>query len=201
MTLWMLEHGVDVDDPVAVADAAEKPLITAGTDAKAPLIALDGVDVSGLIRGAAVTHAVSPVSAVPAVRSRLVDLQRALIGKGGIVVEGRDIGTVVAPDAAVKIYLDASADARAERRGAQLAGLERAAPRPTSEPVVGDHEAVRDALARRDRIDSTRVTAPLAAAEDAHHLDATHLTLAEVIAAVVDFVAATADAPTAAEPR
>ncbi|MGN6577788.1 MAG: (d)CMP kinase, partial [Nocardioides sp.] len=103
MTWWMLEHGIDVEDADAVAAKADAPLLVSGTDPLAPTITVDGEDVSGPIRSAEVTAAVSPVSAVPEVRARLLQLQRDIIGDGGIVVEGRDIGTVVWPHAEVKV--------------------------------------------------------------------------------------------------
>jgi CMP/dCMP kinase len=174
MTWWMLQHGIDVEDPAAVAARADQPVIVAGTDPQAPTITVDGTDVAGPIRGPEVTAAVSAVSAVPAVRERLVHEQQAVIGPGDIVVEGRDIGTVVAPDAAVKIFLTADPGARAERRAAERAGA--------------DVTATRQDLIRRDTIDSGRVTSPLAMAVDAHHLDTTPYTLEEVVDEVVALV-------------
>lgn len=174
MTWWLLEHGVDVTDPAAVAAHADRPVMTVGTDPVAPTIAVDSVDVSAPIRGPAVTAAVSHVSAVPAVRARLVDVQRALIGAGGVVVEGRDIGTVVAPDAAVKVFLVASPDARARRRHAE-----------------GGRVSVTDtgtALRRRDEMDSARVLSPLAQAGDATVVDSTEHSLDEVVEIVVGLV-------------
>ncbi|HET6699485.1 MAG TPA: (d)CMP kinase [Nocardioidaceae bacterium] len=171
VTWWMLNHDVPVEDPDAVAACADKPDLVSGTDPDHPTITVDGVDVSGPIRGPEVTAAVSAVSAVPQVRARLLTLQRAIIGDGGIVVEGRDIGTVVAPDAAVKVYLTADPDARAVRRHAELS--------------AGSIEATQQDLLRRDRADSGRVAAPLAMAADAHHIDTTGYTLTEVIDQVV----------------
>ncbi|MDP9394818.1 MAG: (d)CMP kinase [Actinomycetota bacterium] len=177
LTWWMLQNDVDITDTDAVAALAAKPVLEAGTDPAAPTISVDGVDVRGPIRSAEVTGAVSAVSAVPAVRRMLRDLQRDVIGAGGIVVEGRDIGTVVTPDAPVKIYLTASPEARAQRRTAELA--------PSPAVTVAATEAE---LARRDRLDSTRPHSPLAKADDAHEIDATHLTLDQVIEAVLDVV-------------
>ena len=112
MTWWMLQHDVDVDDADAVAAHADDPVLVSGTDPAAPTITVDGTDVAGPIRSTEVTSAVSAVSIVPAVRERLLREQRAIIGDGGIVVEGRDIGTVVAPGAAVKVYLTAAPERR-----------------------------------------------------------------------------------------
>ncbi|MEU8199618.1 (d)CMP kinase [Streptosporangium sp. NPDC049046] len=171
ITWWMLQRGVDLADPEAIAARALDPVLTLGTDPDAPVIAVDGVDALAPIRTAEVTAAVSAVSAVPEVRRRLVAEQREIIGEGGIVVEGRDIGTVVAPDAAVKIYLTASADARALRRTAELSGT--------------TVDAQRAAMARRDTLDSTRKADPLAKAADAVELDTTALNLEEVIAEIL----------------
>jgi cytidylate kinase len=129
--------------------------------------------VAGPIRGEAVTKAVSAVSAVPAVRARLLREQRDIIGDGGIVVEGRDIGTVVAPDAAVKVYLTADPEARAARRSLE-----------NGETLT----ATQQDLLRRDRIDSGRAAAPLTMADDAHHIDTTPFTLEQVIDQVVELV-------------
>lgn len=173
MTWAMLQRGVDVHDPAAVAAAAGEVVLTSGTDPQDPTIEADGVDVSEPIRGDEVTAAVSPVATVPEVRQQLVDLQRKLIADAaeGIVVEGRDIGTVVAPDAGLKVYLVADPVARAQRRALELG--------------VEDAEAMQQALARRDAIDSTRTTAPLAQADDAVVVDGTHLSLDEVIDRIV----------------
>ena len=174
MTWWMLQHQVDVDDPEAVAAQADAPLLVSGTDPQAPSISVDGTDVGEPIRGPEVTAAVSAVSAVPRVRERLLADQREVIGAGDIVVEGRDIGTVVAPDADVKVFLTADPDARAVRRAAEHAG--------------SDVTATRADLLRRDTIDSGRATAPLTMAPDAHHVDGTSYTLDEVVDQVVALV-------------
>lgn len=171
VTWWMLREGVPVDDPTAVAARAGEPELRCGTDPDHPGISVGGEDVSQPIRTPEVTGAVSAVAAVPEVRRRLVALQREIIGAGGIVVEGRDIGTVVAPGAPVKIYLTASAEARAQRRSKELTGA-------TVTSTQAD-------MARRDRLDSTRKADPLARADDAVEVDTTKLTLLEVITEVV----------------
>ena len=172
MTWWMLQHDVDVDDAAAVAAHVNEPVLESGTDPAHPTITLDGLDVAGPIRTPEVTAAVSAVSAVPEVRARLVLEQRAIIGDGDIVVEGRDIGSVVAPNAPVKLYLTADPDARAERRAAELA-------KDTS--VEDTHLD----LLRRDKADSGRAASPLTRAADAHHIDTTAYTLDEVVEQVV----------------
>ncbi len=174
MTWWMLQHRVDVEDVAAVAAKADAPVLVSGTDPLAPTITIDGVDVAGPIRSTEVTAAVSAVSAVPEIRERLLREQRDIIGDGGIVVEGRDIGTVVAPAAPVKVYLTADPEARAARRTAEMTGTTVA--------------ATQQDLIRRDRLDSGRATAPLQMADDAHHIDTTPYTLEEVIDQVVALV-------------
>lgn len=176
MTWWMLRQGVDVHDAAAVAVRAAEPEILSGTDPTGPSILVDGTDVGLAIRTDEVTSAVSPVSAVPEVRARLLELQRAVIGAGGIVVEGRDIGSVVAPDAPVKVYLTADPEARAARRAAEEGG--------------SDVTATQQSLLARDRIDSGRATAPLTMADGAVHIDTTAYTLDEVIDQVVALVEA-----------
>lgn len=174
MTWWMQQAGVDIHDADAVAERAGEPVLASGTDPLGPTIAVDGTDVSVQIRTDEVTRAVSPVATVPAVRERLADLQRQIIGEGGIVVEGRDIGSVIWPAAEVKVYLTADPSARAARRALEEGGSDAAAT-----------EAV---LRERDRIDSGRTTAPLVQADGAVHLDTTSYTLDEVIALLVDQV-------------
>ena len=171
MTWWLLREGIDVRDVAAVAAAARRPRIESGTDPLAPTITVDGIDVSVEIRSEEVTAAVSPVSAVPEVRARLLELQREVIGDGGIVVEGRDIGSVVWPQAQVKVYLSADPVARAARRAAEEGG--------------SDLALTQESLLERDRIDSGRATAPLTMADGAVHVDSTHLTLVEVIESIV----------------
>lgn len=176
MTWWMLREGVDVHDRDAVAARAGEPEILSGTDPLGPSIMVEGIDVGLAIRSAEVNAAVSPVSAVPEVRARLVELQRDTIGGGGIVVEGRDIGAVVAPFAQVKVYLTADPVARAQRRAAEEGGT--------------DVDTTRQSLLARDEIDSSRDASPLTMAEGAVHIDTTGFTLDQVIDQVVALVEA-----------
>ncbi|GAB2863877.1 (d)CMP kinase [Nocardioides pacificus] len=176
MTWWMIRMGVDVHDPAAVAALVDQPDIRSGTDPVAPSILVDGVDVGTAIRSDEVNAAVSPVSAVPEVRTRLLELQREAIGAGGIVVEGRDIGSVVAPDAQVKVFLTADPGARAARRAAEEGGT--------------DVAATQASLLARDKIDSGRAVAPLIQADGAAHIDTTAYSLEQVIAQVVALVEA-----------
>ena len=180
MTWWMLRHGVDVHDTVAVAARCGEPRLASGTDPLAPTITVDGEDVAIAIRQPDVNAAVSPVSAVPEVRARLLGIQRAAIDAAlagpGIVVEGRDIGSVVWPEATVKVYLSAEASARATRRAAEEGG--------------SDVESTRESLLARDQIDTGRTVSPLVMADGAVHIDTTAYSLDEVIDQVVALVGA-----------
>ena len=179
----VLREGRNPWDRQAAAAAAAEVCIELETDPGSPVVTVDGVDVSRSIRGEAVTAAVSPVSAVPEVRERMVARQREIIAasadSGGIVVEGRDIGTVVAPDATVKVFLTASsAGAGATTRRADWA----------SGPAWrrdADIARAEQALATRDRLDSTREASPLVQAPDALVIDSTELGVDEVVDLVV----------------
>ena len=170
--LGVLRAGLDPAESARVSEEVARRTIEVGTDPDALWVLLDGEDVSGEIRGAAVTTAVSPVSAVTQVRVLLAAQQRRIIAEatasaGGIVVEGRDIGTVVAPDAPLKVFLTATAAQRAARRAAQ--------------DGMSDVAAVRAAVDRRDRFDATREASPMCAAEDAVELDTTTLDVDAVL--------------------
>ncbi|WP_134087490.1 (d)CMP kinase [Mycobacteroides salmoniphilum] len=180
VTLWVLRAGIDLADPTAISAATERVPLSVGSDPDAQTALLAGEDVSTPIRGTEVTGAVSAVSAVPAVRERLVRQQRELAeGSGGaVVVEGRDIGTVVLPDADVKIYLTASAQARAQRRNAQN----------VSGGGVDEYERVLADVQRRDHLDSTRAVSPLRPAEDAVQVDTSDMTQDQVVAHLLDLV-------------
>ena len=174
-TVAVLTAGVDPDDADGVARAVAAARIEVGTDAATETVLVDGADVAARIRGAEVTRAVSAVSAVPAVRRQLVDQQRALVAEAdAVVVEGRDIGTVVLPDATVKIYLTAAPEARAQRRAAQLGLRERA-----------EIAALAADLRRRDEFDSSRADSPLRPAADAIVVDSTELDQQGVVDRVV----------------
>ncbi|WP_029432545.1 (d)CMP kinase [Blastococcus sp. URHD0036] len=175
-TVAVLDAGVDPEDGEAVAGVVARARIDVGTTAGAELVQVDGVDVAERIRSAEVTRAVSAVSAVPAVRRQLVDQQRALVAAAdAVVVEGRDIGTVVLPGATCKIYLTAAPEARAQRRAGQLG-------------VTDDAEIVAIAadLRRRDEYDSTREDSPLRPAADAIVVDSTDLDRDQVVDRVVE---------------
>jgi cytidylate kinase len=175
-TVAVLDAAVDPDDADAVARTVAGTRIEVGTTAGTELVLVDGVDVAVRIRSAEVTRAVSAVSAVPAVRRQLVDQQRALVGEAdAVVVEGRDIGTVVLPTATLKIYLTAAPEARAERRALQL-GL--STPAEVAE-LAAD-------LRRRDDYDSSRADSPLRPAADAVVVDSTELSREAVVDRIID---------------
>ncbi|AGM28897.1 cytidylate kinase (Cmk) [Mycobacteroides abscessus subsp. massiliense] len=179
VTLWVLRAGVDLTDPAAISAATDQVPMSVSSDPDAQTALLAGEDVSVPIRGNEVTGAVSAVSAVPAVRERLVRQQRELAESGGaVVVEGRDIGTVVLPDADVKIYLTASAQARAQRRNAQN----------VSGGGDDEYEKVLADVQRRDHLDSTRAVSPLRPAEDAVEVDTSDMTQEQVVAHLLDLV-------------
>ncbi|SDD21287.1 cytidylate kinase [Geodermatophilus telluris] len=175
-TVAVLDAGVDPEDGEAVARVVAGARIEVGTDAGTERVAVDGTDVAERIRGAEVTRTVSAVSAVPAVRRRLVDQQRGLVAAAdAVVVEGRDIGTVVLPDATVKVYLTAAPEARAQRRAAQL-GL----------TTPGEIAELAADLRRRDEYDSSRADSPLRPAADAVVVDSTDLGREQVVDRVVE---------------
>jgi len=183
LTLALLRRGTPVDQPEAVARAAGSAGLGLELDplpAAAARVLLDGVPVGPELRSREVNAAVSAVSAVPAVRRRLVALQRSVIQDGGVVAEGRDIGTVVCPAADVKVFLTASPAERARRRGS------------AGSPVESAEE-----VARRDHLDSSRVVSPTRASEDAVVIDSTDRPVNDVVADVVRLV----DAARARRPR
>ena len=173
VTLVALERGIDLHDETALARLADGLSLTFEPPSR---VVIDGVDVTPKLRTAEVGEAVSLVSRGPGVRRALVQLQRQLARDGGVVMVGRDIGTVVLPDAPLKAYLDASPEERVRRRHEEL----RAAGQDTSDAEV------RQELGLRDRIDSERTASPLRPAEDAVHIDTDHLSLDEVVARILE---------------
>ena len=179
VTLAVLRAGIDLDDVDAVGAAAEDVDLAIGYDPDEDRSYLAGEDVSAEIRGDEVTRAVSAVSAVLEVRSRLVQLQRELAaGQNSVVVEGRDIGTVVLPGADVKIFLTASAEERARRRNDQN----------IASGLGDDYEAVLADVKRRDHLDSTRKVSPLRAADDALVVDTSDMSEPQVVAHLLELV-------------
>jgi cytidylate kinase len=168
------KDGVPLDDEAQVGELAARSQIAVTAEA----VTIDGVDVTRAIRTPDIDRAAAAVARLPRVRAALVERQRALGAKGGIVMEGRDIGTVVFPGADLKIYLDASPDERARRRAqdpAHSGGPARVA-------------EVESALTARDESDRTRAASPLYAAADAVRLDTTGRSIDDVVAQVLTLV-------------
>lgn len=170
-----LQDGVSFDDVEALGAVARGYDIAFGHEPGNPTpktVSIGGADATTAIRTAEIDRAVSPVSAVPAVREALVEQQRRIGGQGDYVVEGRDIGTVVFPQAEVKVFLTASDEERARRRVRQNA-----------ERGVGsvDYDEVLADIRRRDDHDSSRAASPLKPAEDARHIDSSGRAIEDVI--------------------
>jgi CMP/dCMP kinase len=179
VTLAVVRAEVDLANTLAIEAAAADVPLSVGYNPDEDRAYLDAEDVSAEIRGDEVTKAVSAVSAVPAVRARLVGLQRELAaGPDSVVVEGRDIGTVVLPNADIKIFLTASAEERARRRNDQN----------IASGLGDDYEAVLADVKRRDHLDSTRAVSPLRAADDAVVVDTSDMTETEVVANLLELV-------------
>lgn len=178
-TLAVLRAGVDPADTAKVIEATADLPLEVSDDPDSTEVLFAGEDVKGEIRGAEVTKHVSAVSAIPEVRVNLVELQRKLAREAGrAIVEGRDIGTVVLPDAPAKVFMTASAEVRAKRRYDQDIAAGREA----------DYDAVLADVQRRDQADSSRATSPLKPADDAVLVDTSEMTPDEVLAALTEVV-------------
>ncbi|MFL6162669.1 MAG: (d)CMP kinase [Jatrophihabitantaceae bacterium] len=171
-TVAVLQAGVDPADPAAVSAVVAASRIEVSLDPRAQRTLLDGQDVSTRIRGSEATAAVSAVSAVGRVRELLVRQQRELIRRGPVVAEGRDIGSVVWPEADLKVYLTAREDVRARRRAGQLGESD----------VAGIAESMR----RRDAFDSGRVVSPLRRPDGATEVDTSDLSIDEVVSLLAE---------------
>ncbi len=173
---WLAEHrGVPVDDSEGLVALVSDIAVAEDDGGRLSSVHVDGVDHTADIETPEVEAAVSSVSAVPEVREALLARQRELAEGGGIVMAGRDIGTIVLPDADLKIYLDASVEERARRRAEQR-GLD---------PRGAEGQAILDALRRRDRLDSTRAVAPLRVPPDARIITTDGNTFEQTVDAVV----------------
>lgn len=169
VALKAMENHAELDNENAMRELAEATSIELIPRDEGNCVLLDGRDVSQRIREADVSAAASRVSVHPSVRRILVARQRAMGEQGGVVMEGRDIGTVVFPNADVKIFLDADEAVRAERRVLQNAA------------AAGEAQQIKAQMADRDRRDQTRATSPLVAAADAVHIDSTHKSIDQVV--------------------
>jgi cytidylate kinase len=175
VTLKSIREGVDAADAVRLMELAERLDIRLVPEQNGQRVWMDGEDVTEAIRTVEVTGQVSRISTVPQIRSILVRLQRIIADQRGVVMDGRDIGTDVLPDAEVKVFMTASVRIRAERRWGELR---------EKEPSV-TVESLMEAIAERDRIDSEREASPLKQAEDAVLLDTSHMTIDQAVESIV----------------
>ncbi len=176
--LKALRTGIPLEDIPDIQQLSTETQIRLEPGTEENRVLLDDEDVTGLIRNQTVTDAASRVSTIPAIRAWMVRLQQEMGAAGGVVMEGRDIGTVVFPHADAKIFLDAAPEVRGMRRFDQLG------PKPAVQPA----DVIRDLHARDER-DRNRADSPLKAAPDAVLLDSTNMTLEEAVKAAEDIVA------------
>ena len=171
-TYIALQHQINPEESSQLLDLLDQYPISFGrSEDGEQLVYVGDVDVSHPIRENTVTNAVSAFAAIPAIREKLVALQQEIAQQGGIVMDGRDIGTVVLPKAELKIFLVASVDERAERRYKEN----------LSKGIETDLETLKEEIAARDYKDSHRETSPLKQAEDAIYIDTTGLSILEVV--------------------
>ncbi len=175
VALYARRSGIPWSDQVQLARLASALRFRFVWNGDVLRVEVDGEDVTREIREDVVGQGASNVSVHPLVRTTLVELQRALAAEGGVVMDGRDVGTVVLPDAELKVFLEAGLDERARRRHDELARR--------GEPV--SFASVRDALEARDKQDRERAASPLKAAPDAIHVDSSDLTIRQAIDAVL----------------
>ena len=179
VTLDVLNHGVDPENEENVKNIVAKSHVELLlNDDGSQRTILNGIDVTERIRDLDVTRAVSAVSAMKSVREKMTKIQREVGRNGDIVMEGRDIGTIVFPDAEFKIYLDASTEVRAQRRYKELSakGIQ-----------IGIDDLTRE-IRERDRLNSERAIAPLRKAEDAIYIDTSDMTFDEQVSAIISIV-------------
>ena len=175
---WALNHGISLEDAESLGAIAREKMIefrAPGAPEQPQRVFIDGIDVTADIRTGEVDRAVSAASSVPAVRTALVDQQRRIGAGGNYVVEGRDIGTTVFPDAEVKVFMTASAEERARRRVAQ--NLARGIGDTDYQTILAD-------IIRRDEMDSSRDMSPLRPADDAVLLDTSDMPIDDVLARI-----------------
>lgn len=178
IALYLLENGVPYEDPQAVGAALPEIEVSLSHTPEGQRVFLNGQDVTARIRTEEVSIATSAAAALPEVRAHLLGMQRALAAQNNVLMDGRDIGTVVLPDAPLKVFLTASPEERARRRSAQL---EQAGEK-------ADYEEILEEIKARDHQDSTRAAAPLKPAPDSVLLDTSGLSFEESVAALVELV-------------
>jgi cytidylate kinase len=174
MAYYFLQNGIDSGDEAAIAKACPEVDVTIKYENGEQQVILNGENVGGVIRNEAVGNMASATSVYPVVRTKLVELQRQLAARENVIMDGRDIGTVVLPNANVKIYLTASSAVRAKRRYDEL----------TAKGVPCDLKEIEQDIIDRDYRDMHRETAPLKQAEDAVLLDTSELDIDGVVAAM-----------------
>ncbi len=170
IALFHLREQIDTDSEEKVKEALERINISIAYENGEQQVLLNGENVSGQIRTEEVGNMASKISAISCVREKLLDLQRELAQKNDVVMDGRDIGTRILPEAQLKIYLTASADARAQRRYKEL----------MEKGVVCSLEEIKQDIMKRDEQDMNRAIAPLTQAKDAVYLDSSDMTIDEV---------------------
>ena len=178
VTWAAIKRGIDLQDPDSLAKLASELEITIVPSKAGDRLVMDGEDVTEHLRSPQVEQGVSLVASISGVRSAMVSQQRSLAKERSIVMVGRDIGTVVLPDAPVKVFLKASVDVRARRRFREL----------VAQGSLPDYQQVVDDLARRDKIDSERTDSPLRPAEGALQIDTDRLEIDEVVEKVLSVV-------------
>jgi cytidylate kinase len=194
LALKAIENDYAFDEEEPLLALAANTRITLEPQLEGNRVLLDGIDVSRRIREQDVTSGASQISIHPQLRTWMVDQQRALGAAGGVVMEGRDIGTAVFPDAEVKIFLDAAPEVRGNRRFRQAVPIEHAQPHgqpadpQTAEEQRAAEQAIIADLKERDHRDRTRAQSPLQPAEDAVILDSTAMSLDQVLAAAEEIV-------------
>jgi len=176
MALFMIREGISADDAAGISAKCQEADITIGHENGEQVVYLNGEKVNAYLRTEEVGNMASATSVQPAVRVKLVELQQALAAKSDCIMDGRDIGTCVLPDADVKVFLTASVETRAMRRYKEL----------VEKGVSCDFDEIAKDIAERDHRDSTRATAPLRQAEDAVLVDSSDMTIEEVVKAISD---------------
>lgn len=175
LAIHFLENGIEAEEKEKIAEACKDADVTIRYEDGQQQVYLNGKNITAKLREEAVGNMASKSSAIPEVRAKLLELQRELARKEDVIMDGRDIGTCVLPDADVKIFLTASVETRAKRRYDEL----------VEKGVACDLEEIARDIAERDERDSTREIAPLKQAEDAVLVDSSHMTIEEVVAAIV----------------
>lgn len=175
LAIHFLENGIEAEEIEKIVEACKDADVTICYEDGQQQVYLNGKNITAKLREKVVGNMASKSSAIPEVRAKLLELQRELARREDVIMDGRDIGTCVLPDADVKVFLTASVETRAKRRYDEL----------MEKGVSCDLEEIARDIAERDERDSTREIAPLKQAEDAVLVDSSHMTIEEVVAAIV----------------